>query len=333
MGIRKRVGERREGAEIEEDTEGTASIDKEPQHSKVRVRDDKYVHLALQLTKQIQESGKHNKDGIRQPVDSNLIIPVWRQKLEHYPDSQICEFLEFGWPINISDKVEPRTEINNYEGATKYPNHIQQYLEEEINNRSVIGPIDRSTLDIQITISPLNSRPKPESTNRRVILDLSYPKGSRVNDNIDKNTYLGTDIQLQFPNVDDLVKIIKRKGKGCLLFKRDLKKAYRQIPVDPADVHHLGYKWAGEMFCDRCLPMGMRSSAYICQRTTSAVTYIMRNQGVEIINYIDDFAGAERIDKAEGAFQMLGETLEELGLKESPEKACKPATRMSFLAQ
>ena len=29
--------------------------------------------------------------------------------------------------------------------------------------------------------------------------------------------------------------VIKTKGKGCLLFKRDLKRAYRQICVDPKD--------------------------------------------------------------------------------------------------
>ena len=62
-----------------------------------------------------------------------------------------------------------------------------------------------------------------------------------VNEDISKEFYLESKISLTFPRVDDLVEIMKRNGRQCLLFKRDLKRAYRQIPVDPGDVSLLGY--------------------------------------------------------------------------------------------
>jgi hypothetical protein len=57
-----------------------------------------------------------------------------------------------------------------------------------------------------------------------------------VNDFIAKDNYLGEIIQLSYPKVDDLVGIIKDKGANFLVFKKDLKRAYRQIPIDPGEM-------------------------------------------------------------------------------------------------
>lgn len=64
-------------------------------------------------------------------------------------------------------------------------------------------------------------------------MDLSHPEGMAVNDGIDKDCYLGQQVKLIVPKVDNLVSIVKRKGRGCLLFKVDLKRFFKQIPIDP----------------------------------------------------------------------------------------------------
>jgi hypothetical protein len=38
------------------------------------------------------------------------------------------------------------------------------------------------------------------------------------------------------------VGIIKEKGPDYLIFKKDLKKAYRQIPICPGDLHLVEFK-------------------------------------------------------------------------------------------
>ena len=50
---------------------------------------------------------------------------------------------------------------------------------------------------------------------RRIIMDLSFPKGKAVNDYIEKYVYLGDITEVIFSKVDDFVELFTRKGKGC----------------------------------------------------------------------------------------------------------------------
>lgn len=77
--------------------------------------------------------------------------------------------------------------------------------------------------------------------------------------------------------------------------------------------------------------MGLRSGAFLCQRVTNAVRYIANRKGLQVVNYLDDFAGAESWELADQAFEELGSLLRECGLEESPNKACRPSCRMLFL--
>lgn len=147
---------------------------------------------------------------------------------------------------------------------------------------------------------------KKGTLEKRVILDLSFPAGNSVNDLISKEFYLGNKINLTYPKVDNLVGIIKDKGTGCLVFKKDLKRAYRQLPLDPGDLHLVGFQWMGTLFSDKVLPMGLRSSPQICQRVTTAVSYMYYKRGYMAVNYLDDFGGAETKEKANGAYELLG---------------------------
>ena len=151
---------------------------------------------------------------------------------------------------------------------------------------------------------------------RRNVLDFSYAKESSVNDGIPKDSYLNHNFY----------------GPGCLLFKCDLSRAYRQIPVDPKDYHYLAFHWLDKIYFDTVIPFGLRSASMACQRTTNAVTYIYFNEfGYLCINYIDDFGGACSPDQVHHAFQTLISLLSEVGLVDSPEKGSLPATRMVFL--
>jgi hypothetical protein len=134
-----------------------------------------------------------------------------------------------------------------------------------------------------------------------------------------------------YPNIDDLVGILKNKGRGSLMFKKDLKRAYRQFPICPGDLHLVGFKWNGYLFADRVLPMGLRSSAQICQRITTSMTFMYFKLGYMMVNYLDDFGGAETKEKGWKAYETLGELLMSCGLEESVDKAVTPTTKMTFV--
>ncbi|KAI8490894.1 hypothetical protein Bbelb_313130 [Branchiostoma belcheri] len=92
--------------------------------------------------------------------------------------------------------------------------------------------------------------PKKDSAVRRIVVDFSYPGGSSVNAGIPTDSYLGERLVLKYPSVDDFLSIVVRLGPGCLLYKRDLKRAYRQLYVDPGDYHLLGFCWRGQYYAD-----------------------------------------------------------------------------------
>ena len=148
---------------------------------------------------------------------------------------------------------------------------------------------------------------------------------------IKKDKYLEEKICLTYLAVDNLVDIVRKKGCGCLLFKRELRHFYRQIPVCPKDYSKLGCCFNGKMYFDKVLVMACRSSCFIAQSVTNAFKFILQKREVDCKNYLDDLGGAEIPDLAWNAFEKMGKLLEDLHVQESKSKACSPCTRMIFL--
>ena len=57
-------------------------------------------------------------------------------------------------------------------------------------------------------------------------MDLSFPHGRAVSNNIGKESYLGTDFILTVPSIDHITNKIKQLGKGSLIYKIDISWCY-----------------------------------------------------------------------------------------------------------
>ena len=101
--------------------------------------------------------------------------------------------------------------------------------------------------------------------------------------------------------------------------------------MDPGDIHLLGFVIDNKLYFDITLSMGARSSCICCQKTTDVITYIMEKEGFEDINYLDDLGGAEVEDLAQQAFDLLGQIMINIGIRESTKKAVAPTSCMTFL--
>ena len=141
--------------------------------------------------------------------------------------------------------------------AMQNPSVVSDYTSKEKALGRIIGPLGPdalSTLDVQV--NRFGVIPKPHQPGRwRLILDLSHPKGSSVNDGIEPDLCL-----LTYASIDDAVELVLRKGKGTRLAKLDLQSAYWIVPVHPQDRHLLGMKWEGEVYLDSALPFSLRSA-------------------------------------------------------------------------
>lgn len=77
--------------------------------------------------------------------------------------------------------------------------------------------------------------------------------------------------------------------------------------------------------------MGLRSACLCCQRTTDAVRFICKNKGCLVVNYIDDFAGADGASTVYTSFDILGQVLALCGLAEAEAKSVPPNQVIDFL--
>ena len=210
-----------------------------------------------------------------------------------------------------------------------YPHDVEAYLQEEIEFGAIVGPFLDPPFK-ELHISPFMTREKPGGDHRRVIMDLSFPHGMAVNTNISKDTYLGTEFILTLPSIDHITNKIKHLGKGSLIYKVDISRAFRHIKIDPRDYFLLGLKHEN-YYLDTCLPFGYRNGSGIFQRVSDAIRFIMKNMGYDVINYIDDVIGFGTISTANPAYHSLLHLLEKLGLNISLKKLIQPCTKATCL--
>ena len=77
----------------------------------------------------------------------------------------------------------------------------------------------------------------------RIIMDLSSPHGSSINDFIAKDDYT-----LHYAFFDEALTLVARYGQGALMAKLDIKDAFRLCPVCLEDRELLGIHWQGKFY-------------------------------------------------------------------------------------
>ena len=293
----------------------------------VRWTTDQFLaaHLA------VKASGKHNFEGCRIPIPTSIRYDRIEEALEGVvspKEKRVLELVKYGMPLDCKSNFGSIRKQKNHFSALSHRDAIGDYLSSSIQSQAILGPFMESPID-KLCFSPLMTVPK-EGNKRRVIVNFSFPPGKAINDGISKSSYLDFEVNFSLPSVQSMVNRINVLGPGCLLYKRDLKGAFRHFCTDPGDYGFSGLHWDGNVYIDTRLAMGLRSASYCCQSVTELIARIAGKEA-HVLVYLDDFGGAEKADRAEVAFNYLGRTLEYCGLVEAPEKAVPPSTRMDWL--
>ena len=282
----------------------------------------------------VRETGQENFKKARIPVNTNWDLNTLQNCLDGYEDQQVLEYLKYRWPLNANETEEQEQIPVNQAGARKNEEEVRSYIKQELSNGSIIGPFFKNPFGKHARISPLDTRPKKNSEELRIILNLSHPfEGPSINNSIDKETYAnGEAMVLRYPTTKDLANIIRNKSKNgrVKIFIRDLRKAYRQLWMSPESIL-LGFMYNDRFYFDVTLSMGSKSAAYCCQRTTNAITYVFSKFGFSDVNYLDDLGAAEEESRTGEAYDCLGYIMDTFGIGESKNKATPPSFTAVFL--
>ena len=181
-----------------------------------------------------------------------------------------------------------------------------------------------ASLPTSYFISPLGAvkkRTNGQHTGWRRVQDLSFPHTSSVNDGIPK--HYGS---LQYQTLDDAIKLIASAGRYATLRKRDLKDAFRMIPISPYDYWLFLFEWNGALYVDIFLPFGLRTSPYIFNLFAEGLHWILDHVFQrQLVHYLDDFLLVNDPDP-----EFFGDLVSYLGLFEKYSKR-EDGYRVNFL--
>ena len=249
-----------------------------------------------------------------------------------HPDKQfasyILEGIANGFRIGFSHANHSCTPAkHNHPSANEHPAVISEGLTTEVHNGRLAGPFNPADYPY-VHISSLGAVPKKHSDKWRLILDLSHPPGSSVNDGISKPL-----CSLTYMRVQDAVRKILEFGQGCYLAKIDIESAFRNVPVHPHDRQLLGMIWNQQLYIDTVLPFGLRSAPKIFNAVASALQWIAIQRGVSYLDhFLDDFLTAAATEsKCLFNLTVLIDTCRILNLPLSLPKREGPCTCLVFL--
>lgn len=189
-------------------------------------------------------------------------------------------------------------------------------MSKQINQLIDIGAISLNSFDSGY-LSPIFLRKKPNGSNR-LIFNLRH-----------LNTYV-------YPpkfRLISLSKVSQTLQQGDYLVKIDISNAYYHIPIQESHRRYLSLAFNGKIYNMNCLPFGLSSAPSIFSKITNWVASLLREKGIRVIVYLDDFLlmNQEADKLAEQAIWTV-EFLKQLGWHINTDKTdLKPKTRIEYL--
>ena len=211
--------------------------------------------------------------------------------------------------------------------AYEHFNAVSQAIDLEVLRGHTAGPFPYPPLT-SFHCSPIGAVAKKDGS-ARIILDLSSPRGSAVNEGIDPSEFA-----VKYCSFDEALAIIHKQGPAAYMVKADIKHAFRLCPVDPKEWYLLGYQWKGMYYFDMRLPFGSRSSPFIFNSFANLLCWILQHIMLIafILHYLDDFFLCNH--SYEGCLQdreKLVKTFTDLRVPLAEDKLVGPTNNITFL--
>ena len=236
-------------------------------------------------------------------------------------------YVRYGIDIGYMGPRQP-SDAPNLPSSHTHPHVVTAQLSKEVDAGRIQGLFLHRPLPA-LCCSGVGIVPK-KGNKWRMILHLSAPAGSSINDHILKD-----DFSLRYSTIDDAVRMLFTLGTGALMAKADLKSAFRMIPVCPQDWELLGMQWQGHFYHDTCLPFGLRSAPFLFNQYAEALEWIAQhNYGLShLLHYLDDYLiiGPPASPRCATHLALFLRVCDRLGIPVTMDKVEGPAPVLTFL--
>ena len=215
-----------------------------------------------------------------------LRVDGWDYWLRNHPDQifakSISAILKSGAKIGYRGPLINHRNTN-HQSANSAPHILTADLEKQ-KQHGRLTLVDPQA-EAQYVCSPLGLVPKHDGGWRR-IHDLFFPHDDSVNDGIPHNWE-----SLEYATYDDAVDALLSRGQGAIFVKRDLKDAFRHIPIATSDQWLLGFYCDGCYWMERYLPFGLRTAPFLFDLFAKALNWILIAvlRWTVILHYLDEF--------------------------------------------
>jgi len=238
-----------------------------------------------------------------------VVSPIKTEKFEEYLQDHpnqpfvksVLHSLRNGfWPR--ADTSDPRFPTTHNGSGQRHPNisaeqadFIRRQREEEMKLERWSKPFGKKLLPGMYS-SPISAVPKGKDAPGKFRLVVDQSRGPHALN----STIPSSQVKVKLDNIHDLgsklLAVRKEHPKRkILLFKSDVKSAYRHLPMDP----HWQIKQAisvdGQYHIDRCNTFGNRAGGWNWDSFMSLVNWIgVEKKGVsDLLGYVDDIFGWE----------------------------------------
>jgi len=198
------------------------------------------------------------------------------------------EYFKNGAPSHVSKNLNSCF-VKNGASAIKHGEKVVDTIATWIKKGFACGPFNEPPFK-KFRVNPIIAIPQENKV--RIVLNVSEPAGSSLNDALDKNSLE----KCHMSSARNFGYILKKCGKNAVFSKSDIEAAYKQIPSQLADLWLQGFFFLDKFFVEKSQIFGACSA--VCNFDTSgntvSVLSIAECEGNDelVCRHLDDHSNA-----------------------------------------
>lgn len=261
------------------------------------------------------------------PIKLKPMLPFLHSYTNQSDAKRLISGFTYGFSLSFKG-TRVQMSCKNLKSAILHHHIIMQKIEKEVLLGRIVGPFTSIPFP-NFRCSPIGVVPKRTPGEFRLIQHLSSPRGSSVNDSIDKD-----ECNVSYTSFDRAVDMIGKLGLKSFMGKADIKSAFRLLPVHPVDFDLLGMCIDGKFYYDRCMPMGCAISCAMFERFSSFLEDCCRRIAVteQVLHYLDDFFfAASSFEECQRIMLCFQNMCKDFGVPLALEKTEGPTRVITYL--